>query len=236
MPREPQVRPGPFRPKFSIMPNGPWCYGPHTRDWSERPPSHAPAARCARDHPGRALVPWVLAPGASAAALGSMASTSSTRAQPGISVHRPPSRTHQRRPSAYSPGGAGTRVRLGPGARVRSSAIHGRDRPPRAQPWRQAHANAPYARERGSDMTATISDSSSRARGRAKPSARSVGERMAGEIRDAPSRAVAGHPQRAATNRRNHSDCGMTAHPPRPDAGRHGRPSAPPRPDRPVQH
>jgi LuxR family maltose regulon positive regulatory protein len=50
------------------------------------------------------------------------------------------------------------------------------------------------------------------------------------------SRAVAGHPQRAAANRRNHSDCGMPAHPPRPDAGRYGRPSAPPRPDRPVQH
>jgi DNA-binding CsgD family transcriptional regulator len=39
-------------------------------------------------------------------------------------------------------------------------------------------------RGRGSDVTAMISDSSSRAHGKAKPPARSAGERASGEIRD----------------------------------------------------
>jgi DNA-binding CsgD family transcriptional regulator len=39
-----------------------------------------------------------------------------------------------------------------------------------------------------------------------------------------------------ASDRRNHSNRGMPAHPPRPDAGRYGGPSAPPGPDRAVQH
>jgi DNA-binding CsgD family transcriptional regulator len=48
--------------------------------------------------------------------------------------------------------------------------------------------------------------------------------------------AAAGAPPRAAADRRNHQNRGMPAHPPRPDAGRYGRPSAPSRQDRPVQH
>jgi DNA-binding CsgD family transcriptional regulator len=47
---------------------------------------------------------------------------------------------------------------------------------------------------------------------------------------------AAGHPPRAGADRRNHQNRGMPAHPPRPDAGRYGRPSAPSRQDRPVQH
>jgi len=47
---------------------------------------------------------------------------------------------------------------------------------------------------------------------------------------------TAGHPPRAAADGRNHQNRGMPAHPPRPDAGRYGRPSAPSRQDRPVQH
>jgi hypothetical protein len=47
-------------------------------------------------------------------------------------------------------------------------------------------------------MTATISDSSSRAPGRGEPSARSVGERMAGEIRDVFARSQPGQGDRPA--------------------------------------
>jgi len=82
-------------------------------------------------HPGHALVPWVLAPGASAAALSSAASTSST----------------------YSPGR--TRVRLGPGtqglgqcpSRVRQTGQSATVEVSRRDP-----APPPYARARGSDM------------------------------------------------------------------------------------